>query len=264
MICRKETKRVESREILCEKLTYKKKMLAYYESQLANMEATVVEQRIGEGIKCREKQSEDTLDQFMNDNDKKMREMKEEVDIGLIRKQMIRQKLQETRNDISDITMKIAKLPPKETPVLRVQKEEKKSERDSSTFKVVDANTPSNRKPSNSKLVASFGSIMSQLTSGKNHSFDDVEPKKSVSVPAPVSMNVPKAPRGSEKKKVQNQDVEESTPIIDEKPRDMSEYYVPKDMGVAVNKEALEDVKKEMGEHQPAFIKRIFNELEKQ
>ena len=176
---------------------------------------------------------------------------------------MIRQKLQETRKDISDITMKIAKLP-KESPVLRVQKEQKKSERDSSTFTVVDANTPSNKKTSTSKLAASFGSIMSQLTAGKNHSFDDVEPKKSVSVPAPVSMNVPKAPRGSEKKKVQNQDVEGSIPIVDEKPRDMSEYYVPKDMGVAVNKDALEDVKKEMGEHQPAFIKRIFNELEKQ
>lgn len=40
---RKQVTRVESRDILCEKLAYKKKMLAYYESQLKNMETTVVE-----------------------------------------------------------------------------------------------------------------------------------------------------------------------------------------------------------------------------
>ena len=34
-------------------------------------------------LKYRENKSEDTLDQFMNDNDKKMREMKEEVVLRL-------------------------------------------------------------------------------------------------------------------------------------------------------------------------------------
>ena len=39
---RKKTVQLESREILCEKLAYKKKMVAYYESQLKQEESKVV------------------------------------------------------------------------------------------------------------------------------------------------------------------------------------------------------------------------------
>ena len=39
---RKKTVQLESREILCEKLAYKKKMVAYYESQLKQEESKIV------------------------------------------------------------------------------------------------------------------------------------------------------------------------------------------------------------------------------
>ena len=69
LISRKEVSRPESREILVEKLAYKKKMLAYYESQLSQMEPA----------SSNETPSEDPLDQYMQMNERKMNEMKMEV-----------------------------------------------------------------------------------------------------------------------------------------------------------------------------------------
>ena len=78
-------------------------------------------------------------------------------------------------------------------------------------------------------------------------------------------MNVHKAPRMNEKRKAtqQSQSTENESGVIpmEEKRRDMSEYYVPEDMNVAINRDALEDVKKEMGDYQPTFIRRMFDEL---
>ena len=69
VISRKEVSRPESRDILVEKLAYKKKLLAYYESQLNNMNPSTTN----------ETPSEDPLDQYMQMNEKKMNEMKMEV-----------------------------------------------------------------------------------------------------------------------------------------------------------------------------------------
>ena len=178
---------------------------------------------------------------------------------------MINSKLAEVRKDISDITAKIAQLPKKEeTPVLHLKSPEKKSNsRDTSTFRVIDETTEKKKSPSASMMAASLGSVMEQLKSGKNHSFDQVESQPvHTPTPAPISMNVPKAPRMNEKRKnpQQAQSTETVTPV-EEKRRDMSEYYVPEDMNVAINKDALEDVKKEMGDYQPTFIRRMFDEL---
>lgn len=77
---RKEVVRPESRDILVEKLAYKKKMLAYYESQLQQTTETQIEyDKVCMMMIFRENQSEDVLDQFMNENNRKMKEMKEEV-----------------------------------------------------------------------------------------------------------------------------------------------------------------------------------------
>lgn len=84
MNCRKEVVRPESRDILVEKLAYKKKMLAYYESQLQQTTETQIEYAKGCMMIFRENQSEDVLDQFMNENNRKMKEMKEEVFIIVI------------------------------------------------------------------------------------------------------------------------------------------------------------------------------------
>ena len=46
-----------------------------------------------------------------------------------------------------------------------------------------------------------------------------------------------------------------------EKPRDMKDYHVPEDMNVAINKEALDEVVQELGSNQPAFMKRMIEEL---
>ena len=63
VISRKEVSRPESREILV------KKLLAYYESQLNNMNQSTTN----------ETPSEDPLDQYMQMNEKKMNDMKLEV-----------------------------------------------------------------------------------------------------------------------------------------------------------------------------------------
>ena len=44
----------------------------------------------------------------------------------------------------------------------------------------------------------------------------------------------------------------------------MSEYTVPKDMGVAINKDALNEVVQEMGSSQPKFIRAMIDELQKE
>lgn len=182
--------------------------------------------------------------------------------------QMITSKLAEVRKDISEITTKIAQLPKKEEiPVLHLKSPEKKKDsRDTSTFRVIDETTEKKKSPSASAMAASFGSVMDQLTSGKNHSFDQEESQPvHKSTPTPISMNVPKAPRMNEKRKAtqQSQSSENEYGVIpmEEKRRDMSEYYVPEDMNVAINRDALEDVKKEMGDYQPTFIRRMFDEL---
>ena len=54
-----------------------------------------------------------------------------------------------------------------------------------------------------------------------------------------------------------------SDSVILERPRDMSEYTVPKDMGVAINKDALNEVVQEMGSSQPKFIRAMIDELQK-
>ena len=48
---------------------------------------------------------------------------------------------------------------------------------------------------------------------------------------------------------------------MDQKARDMKEYHVPKDLNVAINKEALDEVVEELGSDQPAFMKRMISEL---
>lgn len=179
---------------------------------------------------------------------------------------MIRSKLEETRRDISDITQKISKMPVlhiKEQAKTETETEAKSTKRDTSSYRVIDDKPRTNKNSNNSAFAASFGSVMDQLKAGNNHSFDNVESRKPVSsVPSPMSMNVQKAPRVNEKRSHKQEDANDTTPVVtEEKRRDMSEYYVPEDMGVAVNKEALEDVRKEMGENQPTFIRRMFDEL---
>jgi len=173
---------------------------------------------------------------------------------------MIRQKLQEARNDISEITKQIAKLP-LQKPVLRLKEKTetpaKSAKRDTSTFRVIDEKAEA-KEASESAMAASFGSVMDQLKSGKNHSFDNVEETPVVPVRKPQSMNVMR-PRRNEKREVGA--VVEEEEGNDEKRREKVEYHEHKEFSVVVNDQVLEDIEKELGEYQPTFIKQMFKDL---
>lgn len=68
----------ESREVLAEKLEYKKKRLAFYEERLRSMEKVEEWERVC-GVTGSVKESDDPLDAFMNENKKKMNEMQDAV-----------------------------------------------------------------------------------------------------------------------------------------------------------------------------------------
>ena len=70
----------ESREVLAEKLEYKKKRLAFYEERLRSMEKVEEWERVC-GVTGSVKESDDPLDAFMNENKKKMNEMQDAVSI---------------------------------------------------------------------------------------------------------------------------------------------------------------------------------------
>ena len=106
---------------------------------------------------------------------------------------------------------------------------------------------------------------MEAIKSGNNRSFDQDTPSSSGIVTSP-SVVASTAAMDPSKQRNRNRRVEKvveevSTPVVVEKARDISEYHVPKDMGVAVNQEALDEVVAELGSDQPTFLKRMIKEL---
>ena len=281
----------ESRTALQEKLAYKEKSLKFYRAELAASEAQP-EQAEGDG--------DDPLEQFMRENERKVRETKQQI---------LREKIRTAEKDILDITNRLSEmLPPPTsseaamnppTPMLRLRGKESNT-RDTSTYTVINptngsenagdtANTKNTKdsgeegaKTANSAksskksknpsgaYLSSFGSVLESLKAGKNTSFDDQKPSSSSTSAAwKPSMNVAPNPANARKSKknalydggsgnVEGVDVGAG---VDQKVRDMKEYHVPKDLNVAINKEALDEVVEELGSNQPAFMKRMISEL---
>lgn len=176
---------------------------------------------------------------------------------------MLKEKIAETQNEITTITSQLAKLATSApTPVLRL-KQKDTSRRDTSSFTVIDntAQTAKKKNVNSTQFISSIGSVMDSLKSGKNHSYDDVEAPKPVVTATPVAMNP--ATNKFRKPVKEAEPVAVSDSVILERPRDMSEYTVPKDMGVAINKDALNEVVQEMGSSQPKFIRAMIDELQK-
>lgn len=248
----------ESKSILEEKLQYKEKMVKYYENELKASEKEKGSE-IGE--------NEDSLDAFMKENDKKLKEMKEK---------MLREKIETTKKEIETITTQLSKMksesmnPP--TPVLRLKSREVDS-RDTSSFRVVDSSEQQKKSGNRSgAYLSSFSSVMDSLKSGNNTSFDDnrsAAPSSASSVqsnPMKLSSNVTPNPsirnnRTRNTKTMNDSKEVEHDATVEDKPRDMKDYYVPKDMNVAINKAALNEVVTELGENQPAFMRRMIDEL---
>ena len=248
----------ESKSILEEKLQYKEKMVKYYENELKASEKEKGSE-IGE--------NEDSLDAFMKENDKKLKEMKEK---------MLREKIETTKKEIETITTQLSKMksesmnPP--TPVLRLKSREVDS-RDTSSFRVVDSSEQQKKSGNRSgAYLSSFSSVMDSLKSGNNTSFDDnrsTGPSSASSVqsnPMKLSSNVTPNPsirnnRTRNTKTMNDSKEVEYDATVEDKPRDMKDYYVPKDMNVAINKAALNEVVTELGENQPAFMRRMIDEL---
>lgn len=134
---------------------------------------------------------------------------------------------------------------------------------DTSDFKVVEGPTKTTKKPAQSgAYLSSFGSVLSALQSGNNHSYDE-QPEPVVVSSTPVAVTVEMDPargRQQRRRKVPQQAPSEPVAVM-EKPRDMKDYHVPEDMNVAINKEALDEVVQELGSNQPAFMKRMIEEL---
>ena len=134
---------------------------------------------------------------------------------------------------------------------------------DTSDFKVVEGPTKTTKKPAQSgAYLSSFGSVLSALQSGNNHSYDEQsEPVVVSSTPVAVTVEMdPARGRQQRRRKVPQQAPSEPVAVM-EKPRDMKDYHVPEDMNVAINKEALDEVVQELGSNQPAFMKRMIEEL---
>ena len=233
-------------------------MVKYYESELAASEKEKGSE-IGE--------NEDSLDAFMKENDKKLKEMKEK---------MLHEKIETTKKEIETIKTQLSKMksesmnPP--TPVLRLKSREVES-RDTSSFRVVDSSEQQSKSVNRSgAYLSSFSSVMDSLKSGNNTSFDDVRsagPSVSGSVqsnPVKLSSNVTPNPSMRNNRMKNAKTVNDSREVefdtgMEDKPRDMKDYYVPKDMNVAINKAALNEVVNELGENQPAFMRRMIDEL---
>lgn len=114
---------------------------------------------------------------------------------------------------------------------------------------------------------------MEALKSGNNHSYDNEEMSTSrntvVTSDNIIAMTPERDPSRSRRgrrdqvSQMLERELGESGMMMEEesKPRDMSEYHVPEGMNVAVNQNALDEVVKEMGSQQPAFMKRMIEEL---
>lgn len=176
---------------------------------------------------------------------------------------MLKKKIEETKNEIATITSQLVKMATSApTPVLRLKAKDT-SRRDTSSFTVIDnAARASKEKSTNSaQFMSSIGSVMDSLKSGKNHSYDEVEAPKPVPMETPVVMNPVSNKHRRPVKEAEPVTVTEN--MVFEKPRDMSEYTVPKDMSVAINKDALNEVVQEMGSAQPKFLRQMIDELQK-
>jgi hypothetical protein len=174
---------------------------------------------------------------------------------------MIRDKIAATENEILSIRSQLSKLsvmqPP--TPVFHLKETgSSKSSFDSSTYTVVEARCASSSKNakfkkesiSSSNYASSIGSVFDLLKSGKNHSFDDVATNTKI---ASTLRNASESVLGSVSVPVDK--------VVSTSSPDMSNYYIPSDMNVAVNKESFDNVVKEMGKEQPKFLQNLINEL---
>lgn len=133
---------------------------------------------------------------------------------------------------------------------------------DTSDFTVVEGPTKTKKPAQSGAYLSSFGSVLSALQSGNNHSYDE-QPAPVVVSSTPIAMTVEMDPargRQQRRRKVAQQAASEPVAVM-EKPRDMKDYHVPEDMNVAINKEALDEVVQELGSDQPAFMKRMIEEL---
>ena len=133
---------------------------------------------------------------------------------------------------------------------------------DTSDFTVVEGPTKTKTPAHSGAYLSSFGSVLSALQSGNNHSYDE-QPAPVVVSSTPIAMTVEMDPargRQQRRRKVAQQAASEPVAVM-EKPRDMKDYHVPEDMNVAINKEALDEVVQELGSDQPAFMKRMIEEL---
>lgn len=133
---------------------------------------------------------------------------------------------------------------------------------DTSDFKVVEGPTKTKKPAQSGAYLSSFGSVLSALQTGSNHSYDE-QPEPVVVSSTPVAVTVEMDPargRQQRRRKVPQQAPSEPVTVM-EKPRDMKDYHVPEDMNVAINKEALDEVVQELGSNQPAFMKRMIEEL---
>ena len=154
---------------------------------------------------------------------------------------------------------------------------------DTSTFTVVESGTPTSKSSSsrNKKsgvgesgaYLSSFGSVMEALKTGKNQSYDNEEstPRNTVVTSDNIVSVAPerdpsrsrRGRRDYTSQMLEGEDVTQGMSVEESKPRDMSEYHVPEGLNVAVNQNALDEVVKEMGSQQPAFMKRMIEELKK-
>ena len=268
--------------------------MKFYRAELAKSEAQPLPE---------EADGDDPLEQFMRENDRKVRETKQQI---------LRDKISTAEKEIIELTNRLSEvLPPPPptppttstettmnppTPVLRLRSKETNS-RDTSTYTVInptngageakDAKNANNSEEGAAKAanssksskksktpsgayLSSFGSVLESLKAGKNTSFGD---QKSVSTTTSSawkpSMNVAPNPANARRNK-KNAVMEggnggmEGVVVdagMDQKARDMKEYHVPKDLNVAINKEALDEVVEELGSDQPAFMKRMISEL---
>ena len=154
---------------------------------------------------------------------------------------------------------------------------------DTSTFTVVESGTPSGKSSStrskksgvekSETYLSSFGSVMEALKAGKNQSYDNEEstPRNTVVTSDNIVSLAPerdpsrsrRGRRDYTSQMLEGEGVTQEMVIEESKPRDMSEYHVPEGMNVAVNQKALDEVVREMGSQQPAFMKRMIDELKK-
>ena len=236
----------------------------------------------------------------MRENERKMRETKQQIlreKIRTAEKEIIEltNKMSEM---LPPPTAGEAKMNPP-TPVLRLRGKESNS-RDTSTYTVINPTNEVEKekeskesketdeegaKTGNSSIsgksskksknpsgayLSSFGSVLESLKAGKNTSFDDQKTASTITRETwKPSMNVAPNPANARRTK-KNAFVDGGTGSVegvdidvgmDQKARDMKEYHVPKDLNVAINKEALNEVVEELGSNQPAFMKRMISEL---